>query len=106
MSRITEDDLKKTIVGLGERFQNELFEKTQEELEEYWFFKYEKSKSLEDNLVEFHDKLTLYLSFCRRWEEHHGGICCVVGRVKRQYMRPKVQEFLKHSHQLSTEKGE
>ena len=95
MARITEDDLKKTIVGLGEKFQNELFGKTQEELEEYWFFKYNAEQSLEDNLCEFHDKLTLYASFCHSWEEHHGGICCVVGRVERQYIRPKVQAFIR-----------
>ena len=93
IKKISESALKKTITSLAEGFDRELFEKTKEELEEYWYFKWDASQSVCRNIYEFHDKLKLYGSFCRRWEEKHNGSCCIVGRIRDKYLMPKIQEF-------------
>jgi len=56
-------------------------------------FTWNESASLEWNLYQFHDKLRLYGSFCRRWEGIHNGSCCVVERVRDTYLMPKIREF-------------
>jgi len=91
---ITEEDIGSVILSLADRFKSELMSKTEEELEDCWFFKWEEKASLEQNLYEFHSNLTLYGNFCRRWEEAKNGSCCVVERVRDKYLMPKIREFI------------
>jgi len=91
----TESNLKTVITSLNDAFSEKLFAKTQDELEEYWHFKHDPSASPEWNLYQFTSMLELYKSFCRRWEEHHNGHCCVVERVRDKYLMPKIRVFVK-----------
>ena len=95
MKAITKEDIKNTIVKLHDTFEKELFEKAESELEEHWFFKFDPDAPLPKNIYHFHDMLKLYGHFCRRWEEHHNGICCVVERVRDKYLMPKINDFSK-----------
>lgn len=88
------ETLKKTISSLVDSFNKELFEKTQEQLEEHWFFKRDDKKTKERNLYEFYDMLKLYEHHCERWEEHRSGSICIVERVRDKYLMPKIKEFL------------
>ena len=93
---ITKKDIKETIESLHSIFQKELFECNQQDLEEkYWHFKYNEKLSLERNLYHFYDMLRLYGNFCRRWEEHKNGSCCVVERVRDKYLMPQINQFVK-----------
>ena len=85
--------LGEVIKNISDNFDKELFSKTEEQLEEYWFFKWEANNTTEQNLYKFHDMLCLYQDFCRRWEERHNGSCCVVERVRDKYLMPKIKEF-------------
>ena len=99
---VTEKDIGDVITSLSQRFDDELFQKTEAELEEKWFFKWDDSESLEWNTYQFHDLLKLYGSFCRRWEEKHNGSCCVVERVRDKYLMPKICQFVKQITSAST----
>jgi len=95
MKKITTKKLGKTLTALAKSFDEELFSKKETELEsEYWHFKFDKSSSLNSNLYQFTQMLDLYRSFCRRWEEKHGGVCCVVERVRDKYLMPKIRQFV------------
>jgi len=91
---ITQEDIKTCITKLATSFDEELFNKTQEELEDYWYYKYDSSASYENNMYNFFDMLELYKSFCDRWEEHHNGSCCVVERVRDKYIMPKIKLYI------------
>ena len=92
--RVHDDIANKTVVtSLATRFEDDLQKKTEQQLEELWLFKFDPAISLERNLYRFHDLLGLYERQCRRWEEHHNGICCVVERVRDKYLWPKIQQF-------------
>ena len=95
MTTVTEEDIKNTIVSIHNAFEKELYDKSEAELEENWFFRFDPSASLPSNIYNFHDMLKLYGSFCRRWEEHHNGHICVVERVRDKYLMPKINEFAK-----------
>ena len=71
-----------------------------EELDRYWHFKWDDTFSVAWNTYRFHSMLRLYQRQCRRWEEHHGGSCCLVERVRDKYVMPKVREFLIHLESL------
>ena len=85
--------LKEVIPAIVDGFDAELFAKTQDQLEEYWHFKFNPDASMEINLYEFHDMLTLYGSMCEQWENHHNGHCCIVERVRDKYLMPKIKQF-------------
>jgi len=93
-TKLTEQDIEKTIISLHTAFQDELFKCKEEDLEGYWHFKYNKEQSLVSNLYNFYDLLKLYDGFCRRWEEHTNGSCCVVERVRDKYLIPKIKNFI------------
>jgi len=93
MTENIEESLKVVFDNIRAQEQNELYSCSQEELDKYWFFVYEDDKSLAYNLYHFTECLTLYKSKCRRWEEHHNGITCVVERVRDKYIYPKIKEF-------------
>lgn len=94
---ITDEDLKKTIVALDAAFQEDLFACEEEDLENYWHFEYNNDRSLVHNLYTFYDRLKLYEGFCRRWEEHTNGSCCVVERVRDKYIISKIADFIEAS---------
>ena len=94
MSEINKDVIAKTITSLAATFDRELYGKTKEQLETYWMFEFDPSKTVASNLYTFHERLKLYGGFCRRWEEHHHGSCCVVERVRDQYLWPKIEQFM------------
>lgn len=94
--------LTEVLTGLTRACDDELFGKSREQLEEYWFFRWDDSASLVMNLYHFHDLLGLYSRQCRRWEEHHHGSVCVVERVRDTYMLPKIRELEKQLMKLSS----
>jgi len=85
--------LKTVIPKILEGFSQELYARTREQLEELWHFRFDPEKSAETNIYHFHDMLKLYSGQVRRWEEHHNGCCCVVERVRDQYLMPKIVAF-------------
>jgi hypothetical protein len=99
---VTEKDIADVITSMAKRFDDELFQKTEAELEQKWFFQWDGSASLEWNTYKFYDMLKLYGSFCRRWEEKHNGSCCVVERVRDKYLMPKIKKFVKQITSTST----
>lgn len=90
-----EESLKTVINGLLNAGERELREATEADLEGWWFFKWDKSQSLEWNIYQFNDLLDLYKSQCRQWEEMHHGHVCVVERVRDKYLMPKIKNFIK-----------
>jgi hypothetical protein len=88
-----EDQIKNVLTSLVESFDKEITDKSQNELEGYWFFKWDDSRSIDKNIYEFTKMLDLYKSHCREWEESHNGICCVVEKVRDTYLMPKIKEF-------------
>uniref|UniRef100_A0A6M3KXZ4 Uncharacterized protein n=1 Tax=viral metagenome TaxID=1070528 RepID=A0A6M3KXZ4_9ZZZZ len=90
-----EDAIEKVITGLVDRFQEELFSCEEEDLERYWYFKYNGSLPLHLTLYDFFESLELYHGFCRRWEEHKNGSTCVVERVRDKYLMPKIRQLIK-----------
>lgn len=71
----------------------ELQQLPQTQLEQYWHFTWDDNATLERNLYLFYDRLELYGSFCRRWEQLHNGSVCVVERVRDTYLMPKIREL-------------
>jgi len=92
---VTEKDIGDTIIAMLKCFNDELMNKTESTLEDYWHFKWKETDSLEWNIYQFHNMLKLYGNFCRRWEEAKNGSCCVVERVRDKYLMPKIKEFAK-----------
>jgi len=88
------DDIKNVIEGISDAFDRELYAKTREELEDYYHFRWDDSRSLRSNTYQFWDMLSLYEGQCRQWEEHHFGHVCVVERVRDRYLLPKIDDFL------------
>ena len=92
--KVTKEAIGQVINSIVKSGNDELFAKTENDLDEYWHFKGNPASSIEWNTYQFHDMLKLYGSFCRRWEEHHNGSCCVVERVRDKYLMPKINEFI------------
>ena len=92
-TKLTDKDIGDALTGMIQRFDDELYALTDEELRERWYFKFEPERSLERNIYNFHGTLTIYGRSCRRWEEKHNGSCCVVERVRDKYLMPKIREF-------------
>ena len=95
MSKEFDESLKEVITRMGNAFDQETTDKPKQDLEDYWFFKWRDSLSIEKNIYEFHKALNLYQNRCRKWEEAHNGSCCVVERVRDDYLIPKIQDFTK-----------
>lgn len=93
MNKTTEKDIATVLTSLSDRFDNDLYSKTEAQLEEYWFFTWEETHSLDWNIYNFNKALDLYRGRCRRWEEKHNGCCCVVERVRDKYLMPKIAQF-------------
>lgn len=86
-------EIGNVIKSVADAFDAELYSCSQAELEQYWHFRWDDSKSLAWNIYQFGDLLELYRRQVERWEEHHNGSCCVVERVRDQYLMPKIREF-------------
>ena len=91
--KVTKKAIENVLGGILAGAESELQAMSRDDLEGRWFFKWDLSKSFEQNTYNFYDLLKLYGSFCRRWEERHHGSCCVVERVRDQYLMPKIREF-------------
>lgn len=100
--KVTEKDISKVITELAQTLDNDLFQKSEAELEELWFFKWDDSASLEQNTYQFYDMLEFYGSFCSLWEDKHNGSCCIVERVRDKYLMPKIKQFVKQITKAST----
>jgi len=95
MTEVTDAALEAVFTNILQSQQAELAAITDPaELERFWYFRYDKTRSEAVNLYEFTQMLELYRNKCRRWEEQHNGISCVVERVRDQYLWPKLQQFL------------
>jgi len=94
METITQKDIANVVDGLLRAGEQELRDASESDLEQYWFFSWDISRSAEWNLYKFNDMLDLYRRQCRKWEEMHHGNCCVVERVRDKYLMPKIRAFL------------
>lgn len=103
---IEKNNIENAVKSIIDNSDKELFGKTEKQLEDYWFFKYDKSLSKEYNLYKFTKLLELYRSHCERWEDHFNGHVCVVERVRDKYLMAKIEEFLKHIENLNEEKND
>ena len=88
-----QNEIKNALTNLVNRFDDELFDKSQDELESHWHFRWDEDRSVEFNLYKFFDCLNIYRQMVRRWEEHYNGHVCVVERVRDQYLMPKTEEL-------------
>ena len=93
MDDLTEDAIGESIFDIARAFDAEYDKMTEAELTDRWWFAYDPTKTLTWNIYLFHDALKLYASSCRRWEEKHNGISCVVERVRDKYLMSKIREF-------------
>lgn len=89
-----DESINNVLASMIGRFQSELFATDEKNLEKYWHFKWNNNASVELNTYEFTEMLEIYNRNCRKWEEHHNGISCVVERVRDKYLMPKIHEFL------------
>lgn len=91
--------LNKKIIGkvckdIIKKDEEEIYSKTEKELEDYWHFNYEEAHNNEMSYYKFFKALELYSHYCRRWEEHHNGSICVVERIREKYLLPKIKRFI------------
>jgi len=92
--KVTKESLEYVLGKVSSRANEDLFAKSREELESYWHFTWGEEQPLLGNTYKFFKMLELYRGFCRRWEEHHNGTCCVVERVRDRYLVPKLKQFI------------
>lgn len=92
---VIDADFKGIFGALIARSDDELFNTKKEELQrKYFHFRWDESESLAANLYTFTDMLELYRRSVRRWEENSHGSCCVVERVRDEYLMPEIMSFL------------
>lgn len=89
---VVPEAIGEVLSSIASRSQAELLALTAEQLQDQWFFKWDTEASVEWNLYKFNDALGMYKRRCRAWEEHHNGSCCVVERVREQYLMPRIRE--------------
>lgn len=92
---LSEEVLVESISLIADCFDKDLYEKTKDDLERYWHWKYDSDCSKESNLYEFYDCLTMYAYFCEKWETHHNTTINIVSRMRDQYIMPKIRLFWK-----------
>ena len=86
--------IEKFLTGYIARADAELFAKNKNEVKQKWNWEWDEKRGVEWNIYLFCDRLEPYKRTCRRWEEHHNGSCCVVERVRDEYVMPRVREFI------------
>ena len=89
----TDGQIARTIDTMAARFKSDLISLTRDELVREWRWSWDASRDVDWNTYKFHDALDIYKRRCRRWEEHHNGTCCVVERVRDEYLMPRIREF-------------
>jgi len=90
----TKSSIARVVEGMSARLDAELMSMSESELAADWYWAWEADKSAAWNLYTFSDALEMHKLRCLRWEEAHGGTCCVVERVRDKYLMPRVREFL------------
>lgn len=94
MNYVNEKEIAEVLTTMVSKFDDELFALSEQELSARWYFNFDKERSVAWNIYRFSDTLENYKYFCRLWEEHHNGNCCVVERVRDKYLMPRVKQFL------------
>lgn len=94
MVDITEQDVAGAVNDILRRARDETRALSKEELQRKWYYRHDPTHSPERQLYEFTECLELYKTICRDWETFHNGHISVVERVRDQYLRPKIREFL------------
>lgn len=89
-----EKELNDIFVGILSKKDQLLNNLEKSQLESFFHFKYDKNKTKANNFYLFINALELYKRNCRRWEELHNGDCCVVERVRDEYLMPKIKQFI------------
>ena len=90
----TQEQIGNVLTAIAKTANDELLSLDEATLGAQWYWRWEEGRSTEWNTYKFSDMLDLHKRRCRRWEEHHGGSCCVVERVRDKYLMPRVREFL------------
>ena len=85
----------KILPRLIDAMDAQLLTMTPEEIQAHWVWSWQEEASLWWNIYHFADTLELYKEQWRKWEEHHNGTTCVVERVARQYVKPRVDDFMR-----------
>jgi hypothetical protein len=94
MNEPTQGQIGDVLTEIVRTADDKLLALEEAELAAQWHWRWEEGRSNEWNTYTFADMLDLYKRRCRRWEEHHGGICGVVERVRDKYLMQRVREFL------------
>ena len=89
-----EKELNDIFVGVLSKREQLLKHLEKSQLESFFNFKYDQNKSKVNNFYLFINALESYKRNCRRWEEIHNGSCCVVERVRDEYLMPKIKQFI------------
>jgi hypothetical protein len=92
--KITASDIADVCDGILQSAKEKLRAASKEDLQGYWYFKWNDEWTIQYNLYHFFDMLDLYQRTCRDWETMHNGYVCVVERVRDQYLMPKIREML------------
>lgn len=90
----TKEQIGDVLTAILATADTELMALEEAELSAQWYWRWEEGRSIEWNTYKFSDALEMHKWRCRRWEERHNGICCVVERVRDKYVMPRVREFL------------
>ena len=90
---MAEEKLSNILVKMANAFDETLFALSESELAGQWYWSWDTERSVAWNIYEFSKLLEMHKHRCRRWEEHHNGTCCVVERVAKKYVMPRISEF-------------
>lgn len=90
----SKDTIKNVITAIVDNNNREWYTKTASELDDYWHFKWDDTKSLQHHLYQFFHLLELYRHNCEQWEVFHNGHICMVERVRDKYILPKIDELI------------
>jgi hypothetical protein len=88
------EEVSQVLIGIGMSWKTEIINTNKEDLDKFYFYKYDGSRTLEWNTYQFAEALDAFKRTCRTWEEHHNGYTCVVERVRDKYLMPKIKQFL------------
>jgi hypothetical protein len=91
---VTNEQIREVLTGLAASVDSDLLALSADEIAAEWYWQWEEDRGVEWNTYKFSDILELHKRRWRRWEEHHNGPCCVVERVRKKYVMPRVRDFL------------
>lgn len=94
MVDLVDKDVDNVVNDVLRRVRDELRALSKEELATKWYYRHNPKLPAELQLYEFCECLDLYKRTCQEWETFHNGHVSVVERVRDQYLRPKIREFL------------